>query len=66
MPDGGLLIGGIADGFGYGFWYTVTYGDGSGSVSGHLKKGMFTATPAQLNGARWEFQAELWYAGKLW
>lgn len=64
MPDGGLLIGGIADGFGYGFWYTVTYGDGSGSVSGHLKKGgMFTATPAQLNGARWEFQAELWYAG---
>ena len=64
MPDGGLLIGGIGDGFGYGFWYTVTYGDGSGSVSGHLKKGgMFNATPAQLNGARWEFQAELWYVG---
>ncbi|EOV6165285.1 MULTISPECIES: fimbrial protein [Citrobacter] len=67
MPDGGLLIGGIADGFGYGFWYTVTYGDGSGSVSGHLKKGgMFTATPEQLNGARWEFRAELWYVGGLY
>lgn len=66
MPDGGLLLGTgtSANGFGYGFWYTVTYGDGSGSVSGHLKKGgMFSATPAQLNGARWEFQAELWYAG---
>lgn len=65
MPDGGLLIfAGAGDVFGYGFWYTVTYGDGSGSASGHLKKGaMFNATPAQLNNAKWEFQAELWYAG---
>lgn len=74
MPDGGLLItaggssaGGLTgseSGFGYGFWYTVTYGDGSGSVSGHLEKGtMFYATPAQLNGAKWEIQAELWYVG---
>lgn len=68
MPDGGLLIPGIVSGFtsvfAYGFWYTVTYGDGSGSISGHLKKGaMFNATPAQLNNAKWQFQAELWYAG---
>lgn len=74
MPDGGMLViaggnsaGGLTGydtGFGYGFWYTVTYGDGSGSSSGHLKKGtMFSATPAQLNGAKWEFQAELWYVG---
>ena len=66
MPDGGLLIntGSSGSGFGYGFWYTVTYGDGSGSASGYLKKGaMFNATPAQLNNAKWEFQAELWYAG---
>lgn len=68
MPDGGLIITGSSSsestGFGYGFWYTVTYGDGSGSVSGHLKEGaMFNATPAQLNKAKWEFQAELWYVG---
>ena len=68
MPDGGALIPGIVSGFtsvfAYGFWYTVTYGDGSGSISGHLKKGaMFNATPAQLNNAKWEFWAELWYAG---
>lgn len=64
MPDGGMLLYTGAAGFGYGFWYTVTYGDGSGSYSGHLKQGdMFSATPAQLNGARWEFQAELWYTG---
>lgn len=56
--------GSSASDFGYGFWYTVTYGDGSGSFSGHLKKGtMFYATPAQLNGAKWEIQAELWYLG---
>lgn len=74
MPDGGMLViaggsesgrrTGAGTGFGYGFWYTVTYGDGSGSSSGHLKEGtMFSATPAQLNGAKWEFQAELWYVG---
>lgn len=66
-PDGGVLMNAIAmagSGFGYGFWYSVTYGDGSGSASGHLKDGyMFSATPAQLNGAKWEFWAELWYAG---
>ncbi|MDA8516902.1 fimbrial protein [Citrobacter sp. Igbk 16] len=64
MPDGGLLMFSGSYVFGYGFWYTVTYGDGSGSASGHLKEGaMFNATPAQLNNAKWEFQAELWYAG---
>ena len=64
LSDGGMLIGAGANGFGYGLWYTVTYGDGSGSTSGHLNNGyMFSATPAQLNGAKWEFWAELWYAG---
>lgn len=63
LSDGGMLLGGITDGFGYAFQYKVTF-KGGGYIYGHLNKGeTFTWTPAELDGARWEFRAELWYAG---
>ncbi|MEY8786637.1 hypothetical protein AB9K33_25660 [Citrobacter freundii] len=67
MPDGGMLIGGIADGFGYGFWYTVTYGDGSGSVSGHLKKGgCLPRRLPRLMAQGGSFRPNYGMRGKLW
>lgn len=66
-PDGGLLIYAGSYAFGYGLRYNVTYASSGGlpgHLTGYLKKGtMFSATPTELNGAKWEFQAELWYVG---